>query len=297
MKKIIISLFAFIVCMSINAQTVKLYKGKLLVAEYPADQVDNVEFAPKSTKISFSASIGGDNTTRTSSTDNNNIVWDANENIDIYNTLNKTNGIFTSSEASQGQNVATFTGPNITSDLGNKYYALYPSGTKFTNSIHQMSATVPAVQPAVKGINHDYLFMTACSDNQTLKFKNVTALLKIEIKSNAFTSIGTIRIESNNGENIAGDFTAIINDNGTATITSATSSSVAIRKTADGDGTTRLDPGIYYIAVLPSALKTGFTLYFEDTSNTKIYQRVNTRVLEFERSKLYDLGTYDVDKL
>lgn len=295
MKKIIISLFALIVCISINAQTVKLYKGKLLVAEYPADQVDNIEFAKKSTKISFSASIGNDNITRTSLTDKYNIVWGANENIDIYNTQNETHATFTSTEASKGQTIATFTGSNITSDLGNKYYALYPSGAKFTNSIHQMSATVPAIQP--ESINQDYLFMTACSYDQTLKFNNVTALLKIEIKSSEFTSLGTIRVESNNGENIAGDFTAIINDNGTATITSATSSSVAIRKTADGDGTTRLKSGIYYITILPSVLKNGFTLYFEDTNNTKIYQRVSTRVLEFERSKIYDLGTYDVDKL
>ena len=73
MKKIIISLFALIVCISINAQTVKLYKGKLLVAEYPADQVDNIEFAKNSTKISFSASIGNDNITRTSLTDKYNM--------------------------------------------------------------------------------------------------------------------------------------------------------------------------------------------------------------------------------
>lgn len=297
MKKIIISLFAFIVCMSINAQTVKLYKGKLLVAEYAADQVDNIEFAKTSSKMNFSASVGSDNITRTSITDNYDIVWEVNDKIDIYNTQNKTNGTFSITEISKDKKNATFTGHNIASDIGNKYYALYPSGTKFTNVNNQMSATVPAIQPALKGINQDYQFMTACSDNQTLKFKNAIALLKIEIKSNAFTSIGTIRIESNNGENIAGDFTAIINDNGTTTITSATSSSVAIRKTANGDGTARLDPGIYYIAVLPSALKTGFTLYFEDTNNTKIYQRVNTRVLEFKSSTLYNLGSYDVDNL
>lgn len=294
MKKIIISLFALIVCISINAQTVKLYKGKLLVAEYPADQVDNIEFAKNSTKISFSASIGNDNITRTSLTDNK-IVWGANENIDIYNTQNETHATFTSTEASKGQTIATFTGSNITSDLGNKYYALYPSGTKFTNSIQQMSATVPAIQP--ESFNQDYLFMTACSNNQTLKFNNVTALLKIEIKSSEFTSLGTIRVESNNGENIAGDFTATINDNGTSTITSATSSSVAIRKTADGDGTTKLNSGTYYITILPSVLKNGFTLYFEDTNNTKIYQRVRTKALEFKSSNIYDLGTYDVDKL
>lgn len=294
MKKIIISLFALIVCISINAQTVKLYKGKLLVAEYPADQVDNIEFAKNSTKISFSASIGNDNITRTSLTGNN-IVWGANENIDIYNTQNETHATFTSTEASKGQTIATFTGSNITSDLGNKYYALYPSGTKFTNSIQQMSATVPAIQP--ESFNQDYLFMTACSNSQTLKFNNVTALLKIEIKSSEFTSLGTIRVESNNGENIAGDFTATINDNGTSTITSATSSSVAIRKTADGDGTTRLNSGTYYITILPSVLKNGFTLYFEDTNNTKIYQRVRTKALEFKSSNIYDLGTYDVDKL
>ena len=51
------------------------------------------------------------------------------------------------------------------------------------------------------------------------------------------------------------------------------------------------------MAILPSILKKGITLYFEDTDNTKIYQRVSTKVLEFKSSKIYDLGTYDVDKL
>ena len=42
MKKTIISLLALTACISANAQTMKIYKGTTLVAEYPADQADNI---------------------------------------------------------------------------------------------------------------------------------------------------------------------------------------------------------------------------------------------------------------
>lgn len=48
MKKTIISLLALIACMSVNAQNLKIYKGTALVAEYTADQADNVVFSKKS---------------------------------------------------------------------------------------------------------------------------------------------------------------------------------------------------------------------------------------------------------
>ena len=54
MKETIFTLLAFIVCININAQTVKLYKGTTLVAEYNADQVDNVEFIETDTQESDS---------------------------------------------------------------------------------------------------------------------------------------------------------------------------------------------------------------------------------------------------
>jgi hypothetical protein len=45
MKKTIISLLALIACISVNALTMKIYKGTTLVAEYPADQADNIVFS------------------------------------------------------------------------------------------------------------------------------------------------------------------------------------------------------------------------------------------------------------
>ena len=45
MKKTIVSLFAIIACVSVNAQNLKIYKGNSLVAEYSAEQADNVVFS------------------------------------------------------------------------------------------------------------------------------------------------------------------------------------------------------------------------------------------------------------
>ena len=57
MKKTIISLLVLIACTSVNAQTMKIYKGNTIVAEYPADQADSIVFSkengeqPKAKKL------------------------------------------------------------------------------------------------------------------------------------------------------------------------------------------------------------------------------------------------------
>ena len=50
MKKTIISLLALTACISANAQTMKIYKGTTLVAEYPADQADNIVFSQENSE-------------------------------------------------------------------------------------------------------------------------------------------------------------------------------------------------------------------------------------------------------
>ena len=50
MKKTIISLLALTACISVNAQTKKIYKGTTLVAEYPADQADNIVFSQENSE-------------------------------------------------------------------------------------------------------------------------------------------------------------------------------------------------------------------------------------------------------
>ena len=267
-----------------------------------AIKTSSVPATPSNNQMSFSAGIENDNTTRTSTSDNGDdtwsTVWSANESIDIYNVLNSNaSGVFSTTEDSEGQEVASFTGGQIANqgEGGNKFYALYPSGTTFNPSNKQMQAELPIIQPAYDdGINPAYQFMTACSNTNSLSFKNVCALVKIDIEPPSDFSIGVIKIVSNNGEKIAGDFTATINDNGTTTVTNATSTFVEIRKTADGDGQEPLAKGTYYIAVLTTVLSKGFTLYLEDVEHNKVYQRIaNTKNgYEFKRSEVTDLGSY-----
>ena len=50
MKKTIISLLALTAFTSVNAQTLKIYKGTTLVAEYPADQADSIVFSKENSE-------------------------------------------------------------------------------------------------------------------------------------------------------------------------------------------------------------------------------------------------------
>ena len=261
--------------------------------------------------MTFHASMDGGNDTRTYFRGNS-TAWAANDNIYILNnasvpeeTDRLTGAVFEISSGI-GSKEADFEGGPIKANGNNQddFYAFYPSSSYNTTS-GKMTGNIPTVQYATDTTYNQALhFMTAHSTNSTFEFKNVCALLKIELTNN--TSICRVKVVANptlsamNAQeftytSIAGDFEATVNTDGIATPTPTEDKKTYVELRAssdDGTATTPLGNGTFYMVVLPAAIDNGFTLLLEKTDGT-IYQRINTKVKSFDRNQMYNLGTYN----
>lgn len=196
----------------------------------------------------------------------------------------------------------------MSTNASDVFYAVYPSSdkTKFTTSSSwgttttTLSSSIPYVQnvEAAGGVDMNAIVMTGYTTvkQKTFAFKNVTALLKIQIKSGE-QHVKSVRFVSNNtGKKLVGDFTASISTEGiaSASVTDNTNAknSVVLKAADDSDLN-----GTYYLSVLPATLDKGFTLLietaFDGENGQKIYQRTSKASLTIERSTIIDLGYYN----
>ena len=265
----------------------------------------------------------------------NNTIWAEGDAISILNTASvpsdaslPDNGTFNivAPDGGEYSKNCTFTGDKIKAN-GNdndQFYAVYPSVSTSSKPSYvtgfsadangvKMQAEIPTVQTAVRGSYDQRLhFMTAYSANSTFNFKNVCALLKItlsgtvsacRIKVVANPTLSTPDARDFGYTSIAGKFDASISTDGTTTVTATEEEKTYVELRAEGDdgtATTRIVNDTYYLAVLPVDIPNGFTIIIEGFSsgkpNGKIYQRVNTSLKKFERNKIYNLGSYNINQ-
>lgn len=269
---------------------------------------------PTTQLMSFSAAMESGLPTRTTFADDK-TTWADRDNIYVYNsavsstaTL-KNCGKFELKEGA-GTASATFQGAQIATGTTNKFYAFYPAEVisdeqetvSYTlNSNHVVSGlNIPVHQTAVEGSYDQRLhYMTSCSTTTELEFNNVCALLKIGLSNN--NKVKKIKVVANPiiGDNtptftyvnIAGQFSATVNDGGTSSV-NITDGSTYVELTNSSNGV--IDNGTYYLVVLPAAISNGFTVLLEGDDNIGIAQRVNSKMKSFAANDIYDLGTFDV---
>ena len=295
-------------------QSIWAFAAIALVACSSDDDKDTTEsLTPvENTATSFSASIesgisGSSKATRTTLKTNDGDspypVWAENDQLHVYNATTPSDGLFSMKSTEYvGQRHGVFDG-TITRNTGDKFFALYCSTLTGTGAptltASSGSATISATIPSAlvnytAGFHPEYHFMTACTTGSTFKFKNAMSLIRIDLTNNSYANfvIRKIHFKAINGENIAGTFTASIDDDGTIgtpSITSGGSSEIIISK-SNGSG---LDAGVYYIPVLPATLSGGFTLTFENTEDGAIYERSNTKAgYVIGKSEIIDLGSF-----
>ena len=293
-------------------QSIWAFAAIALVACSSDDDKDTTEsLTPvENTSTSFSATIetgnsGSSKATRTSLVTDADIpypVWSSGDQLHIYNATTPANALFDlKSDEYVGQRQGVFDG-TITKNAGDKFFALYcstltgngaPTLTA-SNGSATISATIPSeLQDYTAGFHPEYHFMTACTTDKNFFFKNAISLIKVNLADNNYNNfiIRKIHFKANNGENIAGAFTASIGDDGTIgtlTITSGGSSEITI---SNSDGSA-LATGVYYIPVLPNTLAGGFTLSFENTVDGAIYERSNTKSYTIGKSQIIDLKSF-----
>jgi hypothetical protein len=140
--------------------------------------------------------------------------------------------------------------------------------------------------------------MIACAemDERVFNFKNVPALIKVNLKNNGDGKVKFIEVESKSKADIlSGNFEASISYGAKKIGFKAVSG-------AEKKHTVRLqipaseEEQDFFIAVLPGTIN-GFTLKFEGRENNAdvvLYDRVSSKKSQLKSSKVYDFGSYDV---
>lgn len=265
---------------------------------------DLEETGYKKQKLEFKAVLDSNDETRATLESDNAVSWDKNDGIAVFCDNNETSVEFGITPSSVDGSTASFTNYGevlpLWFDPNQFYYALYPH-TSATFNVKEASITsvMPTNQTVSSGRSYDKkaLFMAACADRdeRIFNFKNIPALIKVTISNNGKGKVKYIEIESKNTANIlSGSFEVAP--------VYYTKNKITIRSVsgADKKHTVKLqipaseDVEDFYLAVLPGRVN-GLTLKFEGASGV-VARHESGKDVEFVRSKIYDFGSYDIEK-
>ena len=184
------------------------------------------------------------------------ILWSENDSLSVFDGDNKNIKFKLASDA--GETSGTFEG--TVSKTSDSYIALYPY--QETATINTERGTISSVvlkseQTATDGsFDPTAALMTAKESGGTLSFKNVVGYVKVTPEFDC----KKISLVSNNTEDkLAGTVSISIDADGTPTAAIASDASYTVSIEGNIKANT-----IYYIAVIPTTMSSGFKLTFTD---------------------------------
>ncbi len=253
----------------------------------------------------FTASFEGDETTRAiltkESSSTERMHWQEGDKILLTwpnNTSTGTSNKATISKMYSNGTKAEFTGSSIPSDKS-YYAAIYPDDAVSAVSGNQFTTQIKTLQTVTSGYSYDKSAMlmiarTTSSYDKNLEFKNIPALIKVTLTNN--DDVRYIRVRSNqNTTKVTGSMSVFINPSTkeiTANNFSATNNFVQLDlSSADSPN------GAFYMAIIPKTpFNNGFTFELEKNDGS-IYSYGYTSTVTFDRSVIYDFGTFNVSEL
>ena len=210
----------------------------------------------------FVASVDGADTETKTIIKENMSYWNGTEEIRVFD--GKKNKVYTATV--EEAETATFNEKEGTVFTGTTYFAAYPATPagsvtwdgKVENAAKKFwlpesqTATLGSYDPAT----HIAVAYTT-SNNLNLEFKNVTSLVKVEIP---YDNITEVYFYGNSGEIIAGNFDVKYNE-GNPTVVRNDNDSYT--KYTDVKIAKQFKQGeVYYLSILPTTFKSGFTIEF-----------------------------------
>ena len=305
------------------SNTALVFSLALLASCSSNDDLEPVsDVKPASNKVvEFTANLGSSETAVDSSKDtlnlskatratlesNNDVHWDLGDRLYVFCDNYEYAGLFSITPSSIDGKTAKFT--NFENELPNGfeakefYYALYPFGAAtFNINTSMITSVLTANQKVTEGCTYDKnaLVMVACADcnDKTFNFKNIPALIKINVSNNADGKVKYIKIAAKNTANrLSGNFRASVNYL-TDQLVLETSSDADSRNTVRLQIPATDESKDFYIAALPGNLNNGFTIIFEDEKGNAVYERTTKKgaSADLKSSKIYPFGSYDVAK-
>ena len=263
---------------------------------------DDIQTSDK--KIEFTANLESNELTRATLQSDKSVHWDIDDKIYVYCDNYEKAGTFSITPSSINGATATFT--SFENDLPGSfkpnayYYALFPSGgATFSPSNSMITAVLSSYQIVTEGRTHDKeaLIMVACADSydKIFEFKNVPALIKVNLSNNGEGKVKFIEIEATNAANkLSGNFKTTVSHSPTATIKFEAVSDAYNKNTVKLEIPATDESKDFYIAALPVDINQGFTLKFVDKDGNVVYSRVSHKDIELKSSHIYPFGSYNV---
>ena len=222
-------------------------------------------------------------TTRTTLGEGNSVLWQEGDNISV---LRPANYEYTLASGA-GTRSAEFSGTDFDKTSG--YWALYPFNMGNVTLENDTRVAIPwsgTPQTAVKdSFDPALALMLGFSTSESVSFRQVLSYIK-------FTTdfpCTSVRFSAS-ADVVATKLIVEMDDDGNPEIISTEGGSSVV--TLSGGGS-RIEPGTYLIAVLPTTLSSGFNISFE-TAEGNIYDvwRSTSRSGTLKRAGILDLGTF-----
>ena len=230
--------------------------------------------------MTFTATQEGNEASTKATLSGFNIYWESGDKISLlYDSENKQLSLTGGAESTSGK----FSGE---AEQSNSYTAVYPyqasatlSGSNVTN------VNLPAKQtPTDNSFDKSAALMMAQSGNTTLEFKNAVGYVKVTPNF----ACKKIELKAADGDvALAGTGTLTWNEG-----------NPKIELTEDQPNTITLEGNMtagtaYYIAVPAVSLKRMWSISFTTSDGTKVYTRKGAKPIEFQRSKIINLGEFN----
>ena len=242
--------------------------------------------------------------TRVHLDENIKILWDAEDQISIFNksTLNQQYEF----RGEDDENSGTFQW--VSSDyfgVGNDLVyvcAVYPyqESTSISNS-NVLTLNLPAEQTyREESFGPGANTMVTTTDNHLLVFKNVGGYLALKFyggNSDQKVSVKSIRLVGNNGEPLSGEATVQLPYDTAPEIKMASTAGKTILLNCEEPvelGTTREDPTIFWMVVPPTDFTDGFTLLVTDTNDDVFIKETHVH-LTIDRNNVLRIAPIQVD--
>ena len=249
--------------------------------------VDNVKDQVECTRMTFEASYV-EHDTKTVLVDRVKVYWQDGDQIAVTGA----DAPFTTT-LTQDSPTADFHGDAFVADA---YYAVYPYSAVVEMEEEVALLNLPAEQPAVKGTFAPGINISVAHTSDAQRnffFRNVLAYLKFSIDADA-PEVTSVTVSANAGEALAGDFYVDCSSDVPQAVPDSGISSVTL------SSQNPLEPGDYYIAVLPGQYAEGlsFTLVGPEGSAVRVIdtplslerghiQKVNLSGLEWASDEVY----------
>ena len=274
MKKIYLLAFAAIFAASCSIE----------VADNPVESTDS------QVVTSLNATVEGGIPSRTVRNSDGSVSWLPGDALSVFSGNGTAGGAKFTTDISEPQASAQFTGNLTITNTSANYWALYPYGEDVYCDGSNIYATLPSTQTAAHDSFADDLFISVYKGRSTnMTFKNVTGGIKFTVESEGITSV---ILQALDNEALTGTAAISIPTSGIPTVKRVESPSSKIVLNAP-EGETFIPGKAYHFVTLPVVLSKGIALTFVKDGQKAI--KVFNTPSEIKRSGFRTITSADKD--